>query len=150
MSNYLSFSIAGEICAVEIADVETVIEGGCLSRVSGAPDYVAGLLDLRGEAVPVIDVRRKLGLEPMEGRALPSIIVLSLKGCDGARKPAGALVDSVSEVIDIPEGSIMPVGEFAVALDERVVRGIAKREAGFITMIAAGRLFEPPPAGPEG
>jgi purine-binding chemotaxis protein CheW len=150
MSNYLSFSIAGETCAVEIADVETVIESGCLSRVSGAPDYVAGLLDLRGEAVPVIDVRKKLGLEPMDGPVAPCIIVLSLKGGADARRPAGALVDSVSEVIDIPERSIMAIGEFAVAFDERVVRGIAKCEAGFITMIAAERLFEPPSIGSAG
>jgi len=144
MSNYLTFSIAGETCAVEISDVETVLENGCLSRVSGAPEYVAGLLDLRGEAVPVIDVRKKLGLDSPEDRAASCIIVLSIKDDRGGRKPAGALVDSVSEVIDLPPGAIMPTGDFAVAFDEKVVRGIAKGEAGFITIIAAERLFEAP------
>jgi len=144
MSSYLTFSIAGETCAVEIKDVETVLENGCISRVSGAPEYVAGLLDLRGEAIPVIDVRKKLRLESPADWAASCIIVLSLRGADGKRKPAGALVDSVSEVIDMPEGAIMPTGDFAVAFDEKVVRGIAKGEAGFITIIAAERLFEAP------
>jgi len=146
MGNYLTFSIADEICAVGIAEVETVMEDAGLSRVSGAPDYLAGLLDLRGEAVPVIDVRRKLGLAPREADERSSIIVLALAGEGGKRRPAGALVDSVSEVIELPDEAIAPAGDFAVALDEKVVKGIARSESGFITMIAAERLFEATPA----
>lgn len=141
MAHYLTFSIAGEICAVGIGEVETVLENAGLSRVSGAPGYVAGLLDLRGEAVPVVDVRRKLGLEVSDG-AGSCIIVLALGGQDGRRKPVGALVDSVSEVVEMPDSAISPAGEFAVSFDERVVRGIAKGDAGFVTIIAAERLFE--------
>lgn len=143
MGSYLTFSISGELCAVGISDVETVLEDADLSRVSGGPRYLAGLLDHRGEAVPVIDVRKKLGLEPRADAGGNCIIVLSLPG-DGGRKPVGALVDSVSEVIELADSSISPSGGFAIAFDEHVVKGIAKGERGFITMIAAEKLFEAP------
>lgn len=112
MGNYLTFGIAGETCAVGIGDVETVLETVELSRVSGAPDYVAGLLDLRGEGEK--------------------------------RRPVGALVDSVSEVVELADESIAPIGDFAVSFDRDVILGIAKAGSGFVTMIAAERLFEAP------
>jgi purine-binding chemotaxis protein CheW len=146
MGNYLTFTIAGETCAVAVQDVETVLEKTNLSRVSGASDYVAGLLDLRGEAIPVIDVRRKLGLGEGEGLAERCIIVLAMGGEEG-RRPVGALVDSVSEVVDIPDQAIAPARDFAVKFDKDIVRGIAKAESGFVTMIEAARLFEAPQTG---
>jgi Chemotaxis signal transduction protein len=140
MGEYLTFAIAGEICAAPIRDVETVLEMVDLRRVSGAPAYVAGLLDLRGEAVPVIDVRRKLGLEEGDS-SLGCIIVMSI-GQEGSRRQVGALVDSVYEVVQIAEPSISSVEDFAVPFDRGVVMGIAKGESGFVTMIAVDRLFE--------
>jgi purine-binding chemotaxis protein CheW len=142
MSSYLTFSIAGETCAVAIAEVESVLEESGLSRVSGGPDYLAGLLDLRGEAIPVVDVRKKLGLEAREGGERGCIVVLALGGSQAGRKPVGALVDSVSEVIELADETIAPADDFAVAFDKDVVRGIAKGDSGFITMIAAERLLD--------
>ncbi|HOX33663.1 MAG TPA: chemotaxis protein CheW [Spirochaetales bacterium] len=146
MGNYLTFTIAGESCAVEVRDVETVLEKTELGRISGVPGYVAGLLDLRGEAIPVIDVRRKLGLDPGEATRDQCIIVLAMGG-SGARRPVGALVDSVSEVVEIPDGAIAASADFAVRFDRAIVRGIARLESGFVTMIEAERLFEAPPTG---
>jgi purine-binding chemotaxis protein CheW len=142
MEHYLTFSIAGETCAVGIDEVETVLENVGLSRVSGAPDYLAGLLDLRGEAIPVVDVRRKLGLGANADSTKGCIIVLSLETEDGERRPVGALVDSVSEVVELSGDAVRPAGDFAVAFDGKVVRGIAKGNSGFITVIAAARLVE--------
>ena len=146
MGNYLTFTIAGETCAVAVHDVEAVLEKTELSRVSGVPDYIVGLLNLRGEAIPVIDVRRKLGLDADEGLQDRCIIVIAL-GDDEKRRPVGALVDSVSEVIEIGDQSIAPAKDFAVRFDKAIVRGIAKSESGFVTMIEAERLFEAPMAG---
>jgi purine-binding chemotaxis protein CheW len=141
MGQYLTFKIAGETCAVSIHNVESVLENRALSLVPGSPDYVSGLLDLRGDAVPVIDVRRKLGIGRSEGGIEASIIVLAFE--EGSKKRlVGALVDAVCEVIDLADSLIDPIEDFAVAFDKRVVRGIGKRESGFIVMIAAERLFE--------
>jgi purine-binding chemotaxis protein CheW len=141
MSQYLTFIIAGETCAVEIRNVESVLENSELSLVPGSPDYVSGLLNLRGEAVPVVDVKRKLGLGTAVTGVDSSIIVLSFDE-GGKKRLVGALVDAVCEVIDIAEDRINPIDDFAVAFDKKVVRGIGKREAGFVVMIAAERLFE--------
>jgi len=148
MGNYLTFTIDGETCAIGIQNVETVLEKTDLSRISGAPDYVAGLLDVRGEAIPIIDVRRKLGLDECKDPGDRCIIVISLTSAE-RRRPVGALVDSVSEVVDIPDQSIASADEFAVRFDKTIVRGIAKGESGFVTMIEADRLFETPTRGPS-
>jgi purine-binding chemotaxis protein CheW len=141
MSQYLTFKIGNETCAVEIRNVESVIENGDLSLVPGSPDYVSGLLNLRGDAVPVVDVRRKLDMGSAAGGIDASIIVLAFD--DGGKKRlVGALVDAVCEVIDLPEEAIDPIDDFAVAFDRKVVRGIGKRESGFVVVMAADRLFE--------
>jgi purine-binding chemotaxis protein CheW len=141
MSQYLTFEIAGETCAVSIRNVESVLENGSLSMVPGSPEYVSGLLDLRGEPVPVVDVRRKLSLPPAKGGAESSIIVLVFDE-DGKKRLVGALVDAVCEVADMADDAIDPIGDFAVPFDPRVVSGIGKRESGFVVLIAAERLFE--------
>jgi purine-binding chemotaxis protein CheW len=141
MGQYLTFKIGGETCAVEIRNFESVLVSDSLSSVPGSPDYVRGLLNLRGDAVPVVDVRRKLGLGDTEGGADASIIVLVFEQ-SGKKRLVGALVDAVCEVIELADASIAPIDDFAVAFDKRVVRGIGKREAGFIVMIAAERLFD--------
>jgi purine-binding chemotaxis protein CheW len=141
MGQYLTFRIAGEICAVPIGNVESVLENGDLSLVPGSPDYVSGLLNLRGDAVPVVDVRRKLNMGSTEGGIEASIIVLAFD--DGGKKRlVGALVDAVCEVIELAPSSIDPIDDFAVAFDRKVVSGIGRRESGFVVMIAAERLFE--------
>ena len=141
MGQYLTFKIAGETCAVSIRNVESVLENGPLSLVPGSPDYVRGLLNLRGDAIPVVDVRRKLGLGATESGIDASIIVLAFE--DGGKKRlVGALVDAVCEVIELAESMIDAIDDFAVAFDRKVVRGIGKRESGFVVMIAAERLFE--------
>lgn len=141
MSQYLTFKIAGETCAVEIRNVESVIENGNLSLVPGSPDYVSGLLNLRGDAIPVVDVRRKLNLGQADRGIDASIIVLAF-GESGKKRLVGALVDAVCEVIDLADEAIDAIEDFAVAFDRNVVRGIGKKDSGFVVVMAAGRLFE--------
>ena len=141
MNQYLTFTIAGETCAVTIDNVESVLKNENLSPVPGSPDYVRGLLNLRGDAVPVVDVRRKLALGPAAEGIESNIIVLVFDE-DGKKRLVGALVDAVCEVIDLAEESINPIEDFAVAFDRKVVSGIGKRESGFVVMIAAERLFD--------
>lgn len=143
MNQYLTFKISDDTCAVRIRDVETVLENEKLGCMPGAPGYVAGLLSLRGDVVPVIDVRRKLGLEPAPPGVAGSIIVLSFGG-EGRDRPVGALVDSVSEVIELPDEAIVPIDDFPIAFDRDVVRGIGRRSSGFVVLLAAERLFERP------
>jgi purine-binding chemotaxis protein CheW len=141
MSQYLTFKIAGETCAVSIQNVESVLENESLSTVPGSPAYVRGLLNLRGDAIPVVDVRRKLGLGDVGSDKAASIIVLAFEE-QGKKRLVGALVDAVCEVIELLDSSIDQIDEFAVAFDRKVVRGIGKRESGFVVMIATERLFE--------
>jgi purine-binding chemotaxis protein CheW len=141
MSQYLTFKIGNETCAVDISNVESVIENGNLSLVPGSPDYVSGLLNLRGDAVPVVDVRRKLKLGQADRGINASIIVLAFEE-RGKKRLVGALVDAVCEVIDLADEAIDAIDDFAVSFDQNVVRGIGKRESGFVVVMAVDRLFE--------
>jgi purine-binding chemotaxis protein CheW len=141
MDHYLTFKIDGETCAVPIDKVESVLESPVLSSVPGSPDYVRGLLNLRGEAVPVVDVRQKLGLGVAESGVEAGIIVLAFES-GGKKRLVGALVDAVCEVIELASSSVDAIGDFAVAFDEAVVSGIGKTDSGFVVMMAAERLFE--------
>jgi purine-binding chemotaxis protein CheW len=141
MGQYLTFKIGNETCAVEIRNVESVIENGALSLVPGSPDYVSGLLNLRGDAVPVVDVRRKLNLGSTEGGMDASIIVLAFDE-GGKRRVVGALVDAVCEVIELAEEAIDPIDDFAVAFNRKIVRGIGRKDSGFVVVMAMDRLFE--------
>lgn len=143
MGHYLTFKLAGETCAVEIRNVQSVLENGKLSLVPGSPDHIRGLLKLRGEAVPVVDLRRKLGLGEAEETGEAGIIVLAF-GEEGKKRLLGALVDAVCEVIELDPSSILPIGDFAVAFDRTVVCGIGKVESGFLVMMVAERFFESP------
>jgi purine-binding chemotaxis protein CheW len=134
---YLTFTIAGQTCAVEIENVRSVLEHEELTAIPGSPEYVAGLLNLRGEAVPVVDVRRKLKLASPEGASASGIIVLALP----SGRLVGALVDSVCEVVQLDEPSIHPIEDFAVDFDRSVVQGIGKKDGRFVIIMAADRLF---------
>jgi purine-binding chemotaxis protein CheW len=141
MGQYLTFKIGDETCAVEIHNVESVLESVSLCAVPGSPEYVRGLLNLRGNAIPVVDVKLKLGLGHTEDSVGSSIIVLAFDH-GGKKRLVGALVDAVSEVIELADSSIDPIDDFAIAFDKRVVRGIGKKDSEFIVMIATDRLFE--------
>ncbi len=137
---YLTFTIAGETCAVGIDNVESVLDYVPLNLIPGSPDYVVGLLNLRGEAVPVVDVRLVLRMAELASRQDASIVVLSTSQ-DREKRLVGALVDSVCEVIQLEDESISPIDEFAVTFDRSVIRGIGSRDGLFITILETERLF---------
>jgi len=140
MNEYLTFNLAGETCAVPIDNVESVLECTELTAIPGSPAYVSGLLNLRGDAVPVVDVRLKLGL-PGQGQAeRTSIIVMSFMA-NKARRLVGALVDSVYEVVELAPEDIEPIDNFAVNFDKSIIMGVGKKDDKFISVMAAERIF---------
>lgn len=141
MAHFVTFIIAETTCAVGIDSVESVLKNENLSQIPGAPDYVRGLLNLREEAVPVVDMRRKLGLEAVADLAASSIIVISDRR--GAKQRfVGILVDKVCEVIDLSEEEIVPAEDFAVEFDREILIGVCKRAAGFVALIATDWLLD--------
>ena len=100
ISQYLTFSLRNENYAVSVLSVREVLEIVPITRVPGMPDFMKGVLNLRGSVVPVIDLRRKFGIQEEEQTIDTSIIILEITSKDNEIMLIGAFVDSVQEVID--------------------------------------------------
>jgi purine-binding chemotaxis protein CheW len=140
---YLTFRLNGVEYAVDVKIIETVIEYSGSTAVPTALPYMKGVIDLRGQVIPLIDLRKKLGLPSMENEQGASVIVFSVEGDETSGKPltVGALVDGVSEVISIDEKDIRAAEGRGAELWRRYVSGVIRNEDRMLVMLSAAALF---------
>ncbi|MGI5817230.1 MAG: chemotaxis protein CheW [Armatimonadota bacterium] len=118
---YLTFGLGGEEYGLEILKVREIIGAMDITSVPRTPDFVMGVINLRGNVIPVIDLRLKFGMAHADQTDETCIIVVDVLGME-----MGILVDRVSEVLDIAEGEIQPAPSFGVAVDTDFILGIGK------------------------
>lgn len=133
----ITFMLAGETYALEISQVETIINLTNITRVPKAPSHIDGVINLRGEIIPVINTRRRLKLSEGEKSPLNQIIILSF---DEEKVKAGFLVDSVKEVIRLPETSIEPPTRVSESVDIEYLRGVGKIDNNILILLNAHRI----------
>jgi len=133
----VTFSMAGETYALEIQQVEAIINLVPITRVPKAPPHIDGVINLRGEIVPVINTRRRLRLTEVEKRPNNQIIILSF---EEEKVKAGFLVDSVQEVIRLPESAIEPPSRVSEGVDVEYLRGVGKIDNKIIILLNAHRI----------
>ena len=139
-SQYLTFKLDQELFAVDIGKVREVLEFTTMTKVPRTPDFMRGVINLRGNVVPVVDMRLKLGLT-MTVKTVDTCVVISEVAVDGERTVLGALVDSVQEVIDLDSGNVAPPPHLGSRIDASVIRGMGKREDQFIMILDLDRVF---------
>jgi purine-binding chemotaxis protein CheW len=139
-SQYLTFKLDQELFAVDIAKVREVLEFTTMTKVPRTPDFMRGVINLRGNVVPVVDMRLKLGLSMTE-KTVDTCVVISEVAVDGERTVLGALVDSVQEVIDLDASNVSPPPHMGSRIDASVIRGMGKREDQFIMILDLDRVF---------
>ena len=122
---YLTFTLAAEDYGLEILKVREIIGMMDITAVPQTPEYVKGVINLRGRVIPVIDLRLKFGLEEAEYGERTCIIVVEVKIEIGAVQ-MGVVVDSVSEVLNINGDDIEPSPSFGARLKTQYILGIAK------------------------
>ncbi|MBI4642373.1 MAG: purine-binding chemotaxis protein CheW [Deltaproteobacteria bacterium] len=122
---YLTFTLAAEDYGLEILKVREIIGMMDITAVPQTPEYVKGVINLRGRVIPVIDLRLKFGLEAAEYGERTCIIVVEVQGAAGAVQ-MGVVVDSVSEVLNISGDDIEPPPSFGSRLKTQYILGIAK------------------------
>jgi chemotaxis signal transduction protein/HPt (histidine-containing phosphotransfer) domain-containing protein len=138
----ITFMLAGETYALEIQQVETIINLTNITRVPKAPSHIDGVINLRGEIIPVINTRRRLKLSEGEKSPLNQIIILTF---EEEKVKAGFLVDSVREVIRLPETSIEPPSRVSESVDIEYLRGVGKIDKNIIILLNAHRIvFDTP------
>lgn len=137
MVQLVTFKMAGETYALEIRKVEAIINLVPITRVPKAPVYIYGVINLRGEIVPVINTRHRLRLNKTEKEASNQIIILSF---EDEKVKAGFLVDQVLEVIRLPETSIEPPSRVSDGVDIEYLKGVGKINGKIIILLNAQRI----------
>jgi purine-binding chemotaxis protein CheW len=126
---YLTFSLAGEEYGIGILKVREIIGMMSITPVPQTPEFVKGVINLRGKVIPVIDLRLRFGLDATAYTERTCIIVVEIHGESGSI-PLGIVVDAVSEVLNIRSADIENTPSFGVKLNTDVILGMAKTDGG--------------------
>ncbi len=126
---FLTFNLAGEQYGLEILKVREIIGLMNITSVPRTPDFVRGVINLRGKVIPIIDLRTKFGIAAIEDTEQSCIIVVDIIEDQNAVQ-MGIIVDSVSEVLDIHVSDIDEAPRFSASVDTSFIKGIAKTKGG--------------------
>jgi purine-binding chemotaxis protein CheW len=139
-ASYITFRLGAELFAIDVVQVREVLDLTEITRVPTAPDYMRGVVNVRGSTVPVIDMRRKFGLAPGPDTVNTRIVVLEL-ALDGERAIVGGLADSVHDVIELEPAQITDPPRIAMRWRTDVIRGMGKRGEQFIIILDIDKVF---------
>ena len=136
----LSFTLEGETYAVDILRVREIRGYTAVTRMPEAPAHMLGVLNLRGSIVPIIDMRRRIGVASIEPSPLTVVVVLSVEGSRG-RRDFGLVVDGVSDVLDIPIPDIRPAPDVIDNHGEDLVSGLAQVGDRMVMLLDIDRML---------
>jgi len=139
-TQYLTFKLAEEIYALDISKVREVLDFTTVTKVPRTPDFMRGVINLRGSVVPVVDLRLKFGMSATE-RTVNTCVIITEVTVDGDTTVLGALADSVQEVIDLEPGHVAPAPKIGTKLRTEFIRGMGKRDDKFIIILDIDKVF---------
>ena len=137
---YLTFKLDKEVFAVDVHKVREILEMIPITRVPKTPDYMRGVINVRGSVVPVIDIRLKFGMSKTEKTVNTCIIVLEVMQ-KGEPIIVGALADSVQEVFELAPESIEPAPKIGTNLRLDFIKGIGKRDGEFSIILDTEKIL---------
>lgn len=139
-SQYLTFRIGEEDFALDVSNVREILEFTTVTKVPKTPDYMRGVINLRGSVVPVLDMRLKFGLSETEKTINTCIVVVEV-ALDESKTVMGALVDSVQEVFELDPEQIEPPPRIGTKLKTEFIKGMGRKDDRFIILLDIDRLF---------
>jgi len=139
-SQFVTLGIDSEIYAVPVTSVVEILDMRPVFRIPETPSYLAGLIDVRGRGVPVIDLRMKLGLSPVTVTANTRILVLEVPVA-GHLIVLGLIADRVFEVMPLNLGQLDAPPDIGVAWRSDYIRGVGRRGDGFVIVFDLAKLF---------
>ncbi len=139
-TQFLTFTLAEEIFAVDIIKVQEVLEYTEMTRIPQMPTFMRGVINLRGHVVPVIDMRLKFGMPPAERTINTCIIILEVETED-QKLVLGAMGDSVREVMELAPDQIEPTPKIGANMRTDFIHGMGKNGDQFIIILDTDRIF---------
>src|ERR1035437_3495302 len=137
---YLTFKLSDEVFALDVAKVREILELTTITKVPQTPDFMRGVINLRGSVVPVVDMRLKFGMSMTEQTVNTCIIVVEVN-LDGDTIVLGALADSVQEVVEMEPKSIEPAPHIGTKLNTDFIKGMGKIDDHFVMILDIDRVF---------
>lgn len=137
---YLTFSLGKEVYGLEILRVQEIIGMQPVTHVPRVPDFVRGVINLRGKVIPVVDLRLKFGMESVEDTSRTCIVVLQVESND-QKVTMGTIVDEVCEVLDVTNDQIEPPPSFGTSVETDYILGMGKLEDKVVMLLDVDRVF---------
>lgn len=139
-TQYLTFKLGDEVFALDIGKVREVLDFTSVTKVPQTPDFMRGVINLRGNVVPVVDMRLKFGM-PMTEKTVNTCVIITEIQVDGESTIAGAMADSVQEVLDLEPEQIEPPPRIGAKLNIESIMGMGKHNDQFIIILNIDKVF---------
>ena len=134
LRQYLTFQVDNEHLAISILDVKEIIEINTITHVPMTPAYIRGVINLRGNVVPIIDLSARLGRQSSEISKRSCIVLVQVDYKDDIQL-LGMLVDAVEEILEIPESNILPPPDFGGEIRTDFIQGMGRVGEEFIILL---------------
>ena len=135
-SEYLTFTLGQEEYGIDILKVQEIRGYDAVTKIANTPEFIKGVINLRGTIVPIIDMRIKFQLGSVEYNQFTVVIILNI-----ANRVVGMVVDGVSDVIALASDQIRPAPEFGATLDTQYIVGLATVDERMIIVVDIERLM---------
>jgi purine-binding chemotaxis protein CheW len=139
-AQYITFKLGDESFALNVAQVREVLEIAQITKVPTAPAYMRGVVNVRGKAIPVVDLRLKFGLPAVPDTVHTRILVIELE-LDGENTVLGGVADSVHEVIELEPAQVTPPPRIAMRWRTELIQGMGRRGEEFIIILDLEKVF---------
>ncbi|WP_454278996.1 chemotaxis protein CheW [Sphingomonas sp. Marseille-Q8236] len=135
------FGLGAEEFALPVTTVREILDHRTAYRVPGAPEWFLGLTDVRGASVPMVDLRIRLGLEPVEATLTTRILVVDISGTEGQPLSLGLVVDRVLDVSTFAADAVEASPDLGGRWRSEQIEAILRRGSGFVALLDPARLF---------
>jgi purine-binding chemotaxis protein CheW len=139
-NQFLTFTLSGEVYAIEILSIREIIDYGDLTTVPMMPDFIRGVINLRGSVVPVVDLAARFGDQPAAITKRSGIIIIELADGESTIN-IGVVVDGVNAVLEIPPGDIEPPPSFGARIRTDFIRGMGKVDGKFLVLLDVAKVL---------
>ena len=139
-TQHLTFTLDEEVFAVDISKVREVLEYTTVTKVPQTPEFMRGVINLRGSVVPVVDLRLKFGMTETS-KTVNTCVIITEISLDGETTVLGALADSVQEVHEFEPDQIEPAPKIGTKLNTDFIEGMGKRDDQFIMILNIDKVF---------
>ena len=140
ISQYLTFVLDEEVYALDINQVKEVLDYTKTTRVPRMPDFIKGVINLRGGVVPVVDLRVKFGMDQAERTKDTCVIIIEVF-LEETQTVLGIMADAVQEVMSIEPDQIEPAPRIGTRLKTEFIKGLGKKNEEFIIILDSDRVF---------